>query len=104
MRLALFLTSLLFFAPIAAQNGVISADELNVLYVGLENPISIAIPGVSVDKTVVKTTVGTIVKRDSQYLVLIPKRTANQVLITIGKLKRKDTVWVFTKRFRVRNV
>jgi gliding motility-associated protein GldM len=39
----------------AKPTGVISADKMNVLYIGVQNPMSISVPGVSNDK--VRTTV-----------------------------------------------
>ena len=47
---------------------VISATKLNVLYIGVDNPISISIPGVSSEKISVSMTNGTINKSGNEWI------------------------------------
>lgn len=104
MKLLIVVLGFLFTVTLTGQSGVISTEELNVLYVGLNNPIKIAIPGVEANKTVIKTSHGKIEKHDSVYYVLIPKREANSATITIGKLENGQSIWLYSKEFRIRNV
>ncbi len=51
----------------------VSADKMNVLYAGLENPISVSVPGVSVEKTHVSCDNGTLVSLgNGKYMVTKP--------------------------------
>lgn len=104
MRLLLFFALSIIHYYCNAQSAVISAEEMNVLYIGLENPIKVAIPGVPLNKTVVKSSIGTLIKTDSNFHILIPYRISHECIISVGKIKRKDTIWVYSKKFKVRNV
>ncbi|MBS3915242.1 MAG: hypothetical protein KG003_12155 [Bacteroidetes bacterium] len=88
----------------SAQHAAISPEEMSVLYVGLKNPLRVAISGVPYSKTVLKSDVGTVVKTDSVFEIHVPVRNANQAIVTVGKLRRKDTIWCYSKNFRIRNV
>lgn len=72
----------------------VSADKMNIVYVGLKNPVSLSVPGVPTDKVVATITNGTLKKiRDNQYEV-----TANapgDVFINISERKDDGTVKSF---------
>lgn len=104
MRLQCFIYSLLFLSSASAQHASISVEALNVVYVGLDNPISVSISGVPYNKTVIKSTHGELIKTDSVFLLHIPVRTTNEIIISVGKLHKKDTIWVYNKKFRVRDL
>lgn len=92
------------FAPQAA----ISADELNVLYVGLPNPISVSVGGVD-PKNVSVTAVGGGVNlrpaKSGQFNALVPVRNGNECLIKVtAKLPDGRTVSMGDKKFKIRNV
>jgi gliding motility-associated protein GldM len=92
------------FAPQAA----ISADELNVLYVGLPNPISVSVGGVD-PKNVSVTAVGGGVNlrpaKPGQFNALVPVRNGNECLIKVtAKLPDGRTVSMGDKKFKIRNV
>lgn len=92
------------FAPQAA----ISADELNVLYVGLPNPISVSVGGVdpkNVSVTVVGGGVNLRPAKPGQYNALVPVRNGNECLIKVtAKLPDGRTVSMGDKKFKIRNV
>lgn len=92
------------FAPQAA----ISADELNVVYVGLPNPISVSVGGVDPKNVNVSVTGGGVSLRPSkpgQYNALIPVRNGNECMINVtAKLPDGRTVSMGSKKFKVRNV
>lgn len=89
------------FPPIAA----ISADELNVFYVGLDNPISVAVAGID-DRNVVVTCNGAnLVKTGAgKYKALIPVRKGNEAMISVSAKVGDRNVSMGSKKFRIRNV
>jgi gliding motility-associated protein GldM len=90
-------------APFAA----ISADELNVFYVGLDNPISVAVAGVNDPRNVnVSVSVGNLQRRpDGRYNVLMPARTANESIVTVtAKMGDGRVMNMGSKKFKIRSV
>jgi hypothetical protein len=98
--------SLLLIIPhiLFAQQAVISPEELSVVYVGLKNPLKMAISGVSLENTIAKTSFGNLVKTDSVYFLEIPTRITNELTVSLGYKNNDDTVWVLHKKFRIINV
>jgi len=92
------------FAPQAA----ISADELNVLYVGLPNPISVSVGGVDPKNVTVSVVGGGVNLRPAkpgQFNALVPVRNGNDCLIKVtAKLPDGRTVSMGDKKFKIRNV
>jgi gliding motility-associated protein GldM len=92
------------FAPQAA----ISADELNVVYVGLPNPISVSVGGVDPKNVNVTATGGGVSLRANKpgsYNAIIPTRNGNECMINVtAKLPDGRTVSMGSKKFKVRNV
>ena len=92
------------FAPQAA----ISADELNVLYVGLPNPISVSVGGVDPKNVTVSVVGGGVSLRAAkpgQFNALVPVRNGNDCFIKVtAKLPDGRTVSMGDKKFKIRNV
>ena len=92
------------FAPQAA----ISADELNVVYVGLPNPISVSVGGGDPKNVSVTATVGGVglrANKPGSYNAIIPTRNGNECMINVtAKLPDGRTVSMGSKKFKVRNV
>lgn len=91
------------FPPMAA----ISADELNVLYVGLDNPMSISVAGVDPKNVQVSVSPAGIVqlsKTGKQYLARVPAKTANKVTISVTAKVGDRSVSMGSKEFKIRNV
>src|SRR5690606_3356593 len=69
------------------SGATISAEAMNVLYVGLDNPMSISVPGVTPANTVVSTGPG-----------ITLKKTANgKYIATVSKGTKKSTITVSAK-------
>lgn len=65
----------------------VSADAMKVLYLGLENPISISVPGVPTDKVIASISNGSLAKvRDNQYIA----RVTAKGNVTINVSVRND--------------
>ncbi|MFN4915678.1 MAG: hypothetical protein ACK5FT_10210 [Sphingomonadales bacterium] len=90
------------FPPMAA----ISADELNVFYVGLENPISVAVAGVDSRNVAVSASAGNLQNiGGGRYKVLFPARQGNESVISVSaKMGDGRVVPMGSKKFKIRNV
>ncbi|MEY4003228.1 MAG: hypothetical protein RIT07_1270 [Bacteroidota bacterium] len=90
------------FPPMAA----ISADELNVFYVGLDNPISVAVAGVDSRNVAVSASTGNLQGiGGGRYKVLFPARQGNESIISVSaKMGDGRVVPMGSKKFKIRNV
>lgn len=91
------------FAPSAA----ISADELNVLYAGLDNPLSISVAGVDPGKVQVTVPGGEVqlVNRGGgKYFARFRNRTTNECIVSVSAMVGNRMMFMGTKKFRLRNV
>ncbi|SKA11683.1 gliding motility-associated protein GldM [Chitinophaga eiseniae] len=88
---------------VGASTTSISADKMNVLYIGLQNPISISAAGVPAEAVSASINGGTITKRGSgEYTVTVSqpgKAVINVVANVDGKVKQLGQ-----KEFRVKRV
>lgn len=80
----------------------ISADKMNVLYIGLENPITIAIPGVNPNNVKANITQGSLIpKGGGRYVAKVTKRGDCKINVSVtenGKTKN------YSAPFRVRSI
>jgi hypothetical protein len=90
------------FPPMAA----ISADELNVFYVGLDNPISVAVAGVDSRNVAVSASAGNLQNiGGGRYKVLFPARQGNESIVSVSaKMGDGRVVPMGSKKFKIRNV
>lgn len=90
------------FSPMAS----VSCDELQIFYVGLENPVTVSAAGIKPEDLIISSTVGTIERVSTgKYHVLIPARTANECVINISARGADGRVMpLSTQKFRIRNV
>ena len=81
----------------------IAADKMNVVYRGLDNPLTISIAGISSDKVSV-TGPGISKVSNGKYVVVPPSDGKNTINITAtGTLQGGDQI-ISTKKFRVKNI
>jgi hypothetical protein len=64
------------------DQAVVSADQLNVLYAGIDNPVSIAVPGITNDKIRVSISNGTITGSNGKYVVNV--KTGEETIIVVS--------------------
>jgi len=97
---------LIFNGQLFAQNNkiaVVSADNLNVLFTGIDNPVSIAVPGITSDKISVNISRGTITGENGHYVIKVD--TVGEVVLEVvaevspGIMRKVDHVV-----FRVRRL
>lgn len=89
-------------------SAVISADKMNVLYVGLDNPISISVPGYPPDKILASPT-GTQswTKSDNKGGFIarpIDNIATKEAVITVSVKTEKGTKVMGTKSFRIKRM
>lgn len=85
---------------VAEPNVVVSPLKMNVFYLGVENPISISVPGIATEKITYSITNGKIVEKDGGYVVF-PKNVGEMCNITVG-VKGEGNLQ--TLSFRVKTV
>jgi gliding motility-associated protein GldM len=96
----LFLVTISFIvnAQGTSQDAVVAATNMNILYLGIVNPVEIAVPGVLPDKVTVTLSNGTI-KKVSNGWEAIPANTGEAVFtISVNGKKVAD------KTFRVKTI
>jgi hypothetical protein len=97
----LFLTFFNFsYSFLFAQNAVIEVSKMNVVAIGLDNPIEIAVPNFPSEKLEVSISGGTIQKEgEGKYNVRVAQIGQGQVIITV---KAGDKIT--EKRFRIKAI
>ena len=85
-------------------SAAVSADNMNVLYVGLQNPISISVPGVPTDKVVATISNGTLRRDvDNRYTAIV--NTKGDVVINVSVREDGGNVKPFGQfTFRAKNI
>ena len=84
------------------NDAVISADAMNVVYRGVDNPVSVSLPGVTSNDLSVSATGGQITKNGSSYIIKPGKGTELTVNVsaTLGSGKKVNS----PKKFRVKDI
>jgi len=67
---------------VAKPSAVVSPDKMNVLYIGVPNPVSISAPGIAKEKLKVGITGGEITGTDGHYIVTVS--TIGKATITVS--------------------
>lgn len=92
------LMPILMIAQETGIDAVVAPVKMNILYRGLENPLSIAVPGVTSDKVTATTTNGTIKRTGNEWFVSPGKENESVISVLVDNKK------VSEKTFRVKNV
>ena len=86
-----------------SPTATVSADKMNVFYIGVDNPVSISVPGVPNDRVRASITNGTIIpKGNGKYIVRVSQGTKSVVNVTAemnGKMMSMGSA-----EFRVKRV
>lgn len=85
---------------------VVSLDNINVFYTGVDNTISVAVPGIDPENISVTASSGYLRSISAgKYSWSIPTRTGNEISITVNvKLRDGRVMEVGTKKFKIRSV
>lgn len=89
---------------VVAPSATVSADMMNVLYAGYENPMSVSIPGVPVNKIVASMTGGSLQSQGAGKFIARPDEVGKDAVITVSANTegRMQQMGQFT--FRVRKL
>ena len=88
----------LFYFSIKAQTVVVEADKMNVFYLGVDNPIAIAIEGVADEKLKVTIDNGEIIKKErGHYMARLEKTGTANIIVEWDNQK-------VLKLFRVKQI
>ncbi len=87
----------------AAKDFVMSAENMNILYRGIENPLSFAIPGMSKGSIFFNADLPMSLSTVNKRIIVIPESTgiAN---ISLYRILEKDTLKLGTRSFNVKNL
>ncbi len=103
MRYWLLLLYILFVKNAFAQHTAIGLPKMNMVYIGLENPITVAVEGVKAKDLHVEITGGALKGENGSY-VFIPDGSIRLARLKAGVKKRGKIKWVDSAEYRVRNV
>jgi len=84
------------------NDAVISADAMNVVYRGVDNPVSVSLPGVSNNNLKVTATGGTIIPSGSSYIIKAGK--GSEMTVNVGATLSSGKKINSSKKFRVKDI
>lgn len=87
---------------VAKPAAVVSPDKMNVFYVGVDNPVSISVPGVPLDKVKPSISGGTITGSNGKYVVRQEK--PGKVTVTVNAEVSGKQMNMGASEFRVKYV
>lgn len=91
------------YSVVAASNqAIVSADKMNVVYRGLENPITITIPGISPTK--VKATAPGLSQKSGTSYILKPRTGKTVAINVIGEADNGEKVKSPPVSFRIKDI
>jgi gliding motility-associated protein GldM len=88
-------------------SATIAADAMNVLYIGLDNPMSISVPGVTPENTIVSTGAGISLskKAGGKYVAKVSQVQGNKSYISVSaKMSDGSTRPMGKMEYRIRQV
>jgi gliding motility-associated protein GldM len=100
------LMAILFMNQLNAQTenlAVVSADKMNVLYIGIDNPLSIAVPGIESSKLKVTIKNGIIKGSNGKYVVKVTQGT-EAVIEVAAEIKPGETKKMGSYTFRIKRI
>ncbi len=100
------LSALIFNVQLFAQTEntpVVSANKMNVLYVGIDNPVSVAVPGIANDKLKVSITNGTITGVNGNYIVKVQNGTEATIEVSV-ETKSGEVTKLGSTAFRIKRI
>jgi len=105
MKHSILLTLCLFFSCFAAKAQTIANDNMNIVYRGIGNPISISIPEYSCESLIVEVDCGTLnTLEDMPCRFIYETDTSNSVNFNVYVQKNEGRQQVAGATFRVKNL
>jgi gliding motility-associated protein GldM len=88
---------------VAKPSAVVSPDKMNVLYIGVPNPVSVSAPGVAKEKLHVSIAAGSLSGSAGHYTAMVNTISDNDVVTVSGEVDGK-TVPLGATKFRVKRI
>ncbi|MGZ3999452.1 MAG: type IX secretion system motor protein PorM/GldM [Mucilaginibacter sp.] len=88
---------------VARPSAVVSPDKMNVLYIGVPNPVSVSAPGIPKEKLHVSIGSGSLSGSNGHYIATVSTISDNDVVTVSGEVNGKNTV-LGTTKFRVKRI
>jgi len=88
---------------VAKPSAVVSPDKMNVLYIGVENPLSVSAPGVPLDKLRVSMSSGSLSGSNGHYMASVKSVGETKVTISGEIIPGKPQV-LGTSNFRIKRI
>lgn len=88
---------------VARPSAVVSPDKMNVLFIGVENPVSISAPGVPKEKLHVNISNGNIQGSNGQYMVTV-NNPGDATITVSGEIMPGRTVVLGKTLFRIKRI
>jgi len=90
---------------VAVPSMTVSPTKMNVFYAGLDNPVSVSVPGISASNLKVDISIGSITPTKDGYIVRIDKdKVGAKPVITVSAMIDKNLKVIGTSPFRVKRV
>jgi len=91
---------------VAKPSLTVSATKMNVFYTGVENPVSISVPGIARDQIIPSISVGTLTRDPAgeNFMVRIPGGTTGNATVTVNADFDGSTKMMGSAEFRVKRV
>lgn len=99
---SLLFIAVLFSLNATAQKVAVSLPAMNVVYIGLDNEVRIAVEGEKNANIIKELSGGELIEKDGKTYIRVKNR--EEIKLRIGIKKRKKIKWVDSMVFRVRKI
>src|SRR6185312_14188182 len=89
---------------VAKPSAVVSPDKMNVLYIGVPNPVSISAPGIALGKIHVSISQGSLSGSNGKYVATVNSVSDNDVVTVSGEIAPGKTAVLGSTKFRVKRI
>jgi len=89
---------------VAKPSAVVSPDKMNVLYIGVPNPVSVSAPGIAKEKLHVSIAAGSLSGSAGHYIAMVNSISDNDVVTVSGEIAPGKTAVLGTTKFRVKRI
>lgn len=89
---------------VVAPSATVSADIMNVLYAGYDNPMSVSVPGIPSNKLQVSMTGGTLTQKGDGHYIARPTTPGGEAVFTVSVQNEGRTQEMGKFKFRVRKL
>ena len=89
---------------VVAPSATVSADIMNVLYAGYDNPMSVSVPGIPSNKLQVSMTGGTLTQKGEGHYIAHPTSPGGEAVFTVSAQNEGRTQEMGKFSFRVRKL